>query len=91
MSQNMSTTIRIPRDLDRNAVMGVLKQLNLLETGATSFGPKEISAALKWARVAPSESHRFLNAVGQHALFREPDPVPRRIPWRGPRHILCKT
>jgi hypothetical protein len=86
----MSTTIRIPRDLDRDAVMAVLKRLNLLETGATSFGPKEIGAALRWARVAPSESHRFLNALHQHALFREPDPVPRRIPWRGPRHVLDK-
>lgn len=87
----MSTTIRIPKDLDRDAVMGVLKRLNLLETGATSFGPKEISAALKWARVPPGEGQRFLSAVGQHGLFRGPDPVPRRIPWRGPRHILSKS
>jgi hypothetical protein len=84
------STIRIPKDLDRDAVMTVLKQLNLLETGATSFGPKEIGASLRWARVPPGESQRFLDAVGQHGLFREPAPAPRRIPWRGPRHILSK-
>ena len=65
----MSTTIRIPADLDRDAVMSVLKRLNLLETGAKSFGSREISAALRWARVPLSEGQRFLNAVEKHDLF----------------------
>ena len=87
---NMSTTIRIPRDLDEDAIMGVLERVNLLKTGAKSFGVKELTASLKWARVPLREIHRFVDAVAMHGLIREPSSVPRRIPWRGPRHILDK-
>lgn len=76
--------IRIPEVLDEPAIMAVLKRLNLLETGAREFGHKEISASLKWARIPQGERERFLDAVGSHGLFREPDAVPARIPWRMP-------
>lgn len=85
----MSTT-RIPRDLDEAAIMSVLERVNLTKTGSKSFGVKEITASLRWARVHPSEANRFIDAVVMHGLIREPAAVPRRIPWRGPRHVLDK-
>jgi len=83
-------TIRIPHDLDEANILAVPERVNLTKTGQKCFGIKEITASLRWARVPLPEIHRFVNAVGQHGLFREPDPIPRRIPWCGPRHILTK-
>jgi hypothetical protein len=77
-------TIRIPEILDRDAVMAVLKRLNLLETGAKSFSVKEVMASLRWAHVRPTECQRFADALEQHGLIREPAPIPPRIPARLP-------
>jgi hypothetical protein len=78
------STLRIPKDLDETAITTVLERVNLLATGAKSFGAKEIFASLKWARVPPSEIHRFIDAVAMHGLIREREPVPPRIPARIP-------
>lgn len=72
--------IQIPELLDEQAIMGVLKRVNLLATGQTSFGIKEVSTSLKWARVPVSEIHRFTDALEQHGLIREPAAVPPRKP-----------
>ena len=72
-------TIQIPQDLDdKAAVMGVLRQLNLLKTGATTFCAKEISAALHWARVPTDQHFRFKNAMERHGLFWKVAPAVRR-------------
>lgn len=67
--------ILIPQDLDRDAIMTVLKRLNMLETGVTSFGAKEVSAALRWARVPADQHFRFLAAMEKHDLFWKVSPV----------------
>ena len=74
----------IPCVLDHASIMSLLEQLNLLKTGAKEFGQKEVSAALKWARVPEQEAERFLDAVQSHGLLRQPEPVPARVPWRMP-------
>lgn len=84
------STIRIPQDLDETAIKAVLERVNLLKTGAKHFSAKEITASLKWAHVPAIEIYRFIDAVFSHGLVREPASIPRRIPWRGKRHILDK-
>lgn len=78
------SVIRIPESLDEQTVMGLLRRLNLLATGQTSFHPKEVHAALHWARIPFHEAQRFMHAMDQHALFSEPSPVPPRVPARLP-------
>jgi hypothetical protein len=81
------SAIRLPEILDEPAIMGVLKRLNLLATGQTSFGSKEVSASLKWARVPHDEIQRFMRGMEHMGLFREPAAIPERIPWRAPKQI----
>jgi hypothetical protein len=76
--------IIIPCALDQAAILSVLGQLNLLKTGAKVFGNMEIRAACKWARIPGQEVERFLDAVAGHGLFKAPEPVPPRAPWRMP-------
>lgn len=78
------SAIRIPESLDEQTVMGLLRRLNLLATGQTSFHPKEVHAALHWARIPHDEAQRFMHAMDQHALFKEPPAVTPRIPARLP-------
>lgn len=81
------SAIRIPEILDEQAIMSVLTRLNLLATGQTSFGSKEVSASLKWACVPHDEIQRFMMAMEHMGLFREPAVIPGRIPWRAPKQI----
>ena len=75
----MSRTIEIPQNLDdKDAVISVLRQLNLLKTGQTIFGSKEISAALHWARVPADQHFRFKTAMERHGLFWKVAPAVRR-------------
>jgi hypothetical protein len=71
--------IQIPHDLsDKATVMAVLAQLNLLKTAATSFGLKEITVALKWARVPADQHFKLIEAMGKHNLFWKISPGMRR-------------
>lgn len=78
------TPLIIPCQLDEQAVLDVLSKLNLLKSGAKTFGNMEIRAACKWALVPHQEVERLLDAVGSHGLFRQPEAVPPHIPWRMP-------
>jgi hypothetical protein len=88
--------IQIPHDLsDKATVMAVLAQLNLLKTGATSFGLKEITVALKWAHVPADQHFKFIEAMGKHDLFWKISPGMRRhlktIPALTPGQRLLMT
>lgn len=74
------SAIRLPEILNEQAIMSVLTRLNLLTTGQMTFGLKEVSASLKWARVPVSEAQRFTEALEQHGLIKDPPAIPERKP-----------